>query len=130
MAMQPRAHPLLLCVDTEEIGLQIRKRMLETVGYKVLSARSTQQALKAFRQNNVDLVLLEHLVPGDIDCRSLIATMKSLKPEVPIAIYSADLQRPQNLQLADAFITKLVSVHELLRTLEKLLPRFSLPAAA
>ena len=52
---------------------------------------------------------------------ALAAKMKTLKPKIPLAIYSADRAETQDMRFADIFITKLVSVDELLRTIEILL---------
>ena len=54
----------ILCVDDNEQALSIRKVMLETRGYRVVACTSGQQALEAFRQGGVDLVLTDLLMPG------------------------------------------------------------------
>jgi hypothetical protein len=53
-----------------------------------------------------------------------------LKPEVPIAIYSADLEWPEDTRFADTFLTQLVTVDELLDAIETLLVRGPATAAA
>lgn len=89
----------------------------------MLTARSAHQALETFRENHVDLVLTEHVVPTCMDGPTLAATMKMLKPAVPVAVYSADLEWPEDMRFADAFVTKLVSVDELLYTIGRLLQK-------
>ena len=85
---------------------------------------SAHRALEIFRANPVDLVLTEHVLPAIIGGPALAATMKMLNPEVPVAVLSADLwEWPEDKRFADIFITKLVSVDELLREGEKLLPK-------
>jgi len=130
MNAQRRSRPVILCVDDHEIGLEVRKRVLERAGYRVLTSRSAHQALEIFRENHVDLVLTEHVVPTCTDGPTLAAAMKMLKPEVPIAVYSADLEWPEDTRFADTFLTKLVSVDELLDTIEKLLVKGPTTAAA
>jgi CheY-like chemotaxis protein len=116
--------PLILCVgnrDTES-ELELRREVLEAAGYRVLIAASAQQALALFRENRVALVLTEHIPPTTAGGPSFTATLKTLKPDVPIAIYSAEWSAwPEDMRFAAAFITKLVSVDELLNTIEKLL---------
>lgn len=116
--------PVILCVDDQETALQLRKRVLERAGYRVLTATSAHKALEVFRENHVDLVLTEHVVPRLLSAPTLAAAMKMLKPQVPIAMYSADLEvSPEDMRFADTFITKLVSVDELLCAIESLLAK-------
>jgi CheY-like chemotaxis protein len=112
----------ILCVDDHEIGLKVRKRVLEMAGYTVLIATRAHEALELFRTNHIDLVIAEHIAPAIVDGPTLAATMKMLKPEVPVAIFSADVQvSPEDRRFADAYITKLVPIDELLRLIRKLL---------
>jgi len=65
----------ILCVDDNEQALSIRKLMLETRGYRVLACSNGQQALDAFMQGGVDLVLSDLQMPGldgaELDADSL-----------------------------------------------------------
>jgi len=122
--MNASAHlrPLILCVDDKvsESQLDLFRRVLEIQGYEVLTATGAFAALEIFRKNQVDLVLTEHILV--MSGRTLAATMKRLKPDVPVAIYSADLaESPEDMRFADAFITKLVSIEELFSIIQKLL---------
>ena len=40
----------VLCVDDEKIGLRVRKIMLESRGYRVLTASNGPEGLRAFRR--------------------------------------------------------------------------------
>lgn len=53
---------------------------------------TAKNAHHAVGENHVDLVLTEHVAPARIDGPTLAVAMKTLKPEVPIAVYSADLE--------------------------------------
>ena len=117
--------PLILCVDDKvsESQLDLFAQVLEVSGYAALTATSGFEALEIFRRNQVDLVLTEHIRVAHAG-RTLAATMRTLKPAVPVAIYSADLlESPEDMRFADAFITKLVSIEELLSTILKLLQK-------
>jgi CheY-like chemotaxis protein len=117
-----RSRSVILCIDDQQTGLELRKRMLEKAGYSVLTAASAHRALETFRANHIDLVLTEHVLPTIVGGPTLAATMKMLKPEVPVAVLSADLwEWPDDRRFADVFITKLISVDELLRAIQKLL---------
>ena len=112
----------VLCVDDYGVGIELRKRMLEKMGFKVLVASTVSQALEIFRANHVDVVLTEYgelTIGGD---STLVATMKTLKPEVPVAILTAETSvPPEEMSIADAVIPKLVGPDELLQIIEKLL---------
>ncbi len=123
MNYQGRSRAVILNLDDRETALElnIRRRVLETAGYRVLSTTDAQKALEVFRDNHVDLVLTEQVAPA-LPGAFTLAAMKILKPEVPIAIYSADWEAsPEHMRFADIFITKLVSVDEFLNTIERLL---------
>jgi CheY-like chemotaxis protein len=124
--MQGLSRPVILCIDDREnkTALELFKRVLETSGYTAFTAGNAHEALEIFHNNPVDLVLTEHIVPTTNGGPPLSASMKRLKPDVPVAIYTADLaESPEEMQFADTFITKLVSIDELLSTIKKLLTR-------
>ena len=96
----------VLCVDDEKIGLRVRKIMLESRGYTVLTANSGPEGLKVFDENQVDLVLLDYFMP-DLNGGEVASEMRRRRPGVPIVFLSAYFSLPpEALELADAFITK------------------------
>jgi CheY-like chemotaxis protein len=107
----------VLCVDDDVAGLDLRKEMLEMHGYRVLTALSPKEALEVFDREEVDVVLTDHLLRGQTGT-SLAAEMKRRKPEVAVTIYSGVAQSPDDIEEADAFITKLVTPEELIAYLE------------
>jgi CheY-like chemotaxis protein len=54
----------ILSVDDEPGILFTRQKLLENAGYEVLSAADGEQALHFFAAHDVDLVLLDYLMPG------------------------------------------------------------------
>jgi len=124
---------VILCIDDTqtETELGLLKRVLETAGYCVLTTTSAHKALEIFHENHVDLVLTEQIRLTTTGVPSLAAKMKSLKPDVPVAIYSADWAAlPGETRFADIFLTKLVSIDELLCTIAELLDKHPTRAAA
>jgi CheY-like chemotaxis protein len=96
----------VLCVDDEAIGLRVRKIMLESHGFKVLTASSGQQGLTIFDDNTVDLVVLDYYMPG-MNGGDVAAEIRRRRPAVPIIFLSAYFSLPPAaLELANAFITK------------------------
>ena len=109
---------IVLCVDDEVEALDLRKAMLESHGYKVLTATNAEEALKIFDSTEVDVVLTDHLLTKGQTGTALAAEMRRRKPNVPIAIYSGVAQVPDDMDKADVFITKLVTPEELFAYLE------------
>ena len=97
---------LILCVDDEENQLAVRKLVLESKGYEVLTAASGRQALGLLRQHPVDLVLSDHLMPG-LTGAELARQIKAQKPELPVILISAVNEIPADAAYADLFMSKL-----------------------
>ena len=97
---------LILCVDDEENQLAVRKLVLESKGYAVLTAPSGQQALVLLAQHPVDLVLSDHLMPG-LTGAELARQIKAQKPELPVILISAVNEIPADAVYADLFMSKL-----------------------
>jgi CheY-like chemotaxis protein len=97
---------LILCVDDEENQLAVRKLVLESKGYAVLTAPSGQQALALLAQHSVDLVLSDHLMPG-LTGAELARQIKAQKPELPVILISAVNEVPADAAYADLFMSKL-----------------------
>jgi len=96
----------ILCVDDEEPGLKIRKILLETAGYRVLTALSGREGIKIFESDAIDAVILDYWMSG----MNGVATARELKrinPSVPIIILSAyGTLLDETLGVADVWIRK------------------------
>ena len=104
--MKATSSKLVLCVDDETIGLRVRKIMLESHGFRVLTANSGEQGITLFDDNPVDVVVLDYYMPG-LNGGDVAAVLRQRRPEVPIIFLSAYFSLPPDaLQLANAFITK------------------------
>jgi CheY-like chemotaxis protein len=101
--MRPRK--TILCVDDNEQALSVRKFMLETRGYRVLTAHTSADALEIFAAGNVDLVLSDLIMP-QMDGNELVRRMKSMAPEVPAIILSGSVKNFERASSADAFLPK------------------------
>lgn len=98
--------PFILCVDDEELGLQIRKAVLELAGYSVLTALNGPEGLDAFSQKPVDLVILDYSMPG-MHGGTVAAEMRSRRPGVPIILLSAYINLPTEVtRIVDCSILK------------------------
>jgi CheY-like chemotaxis protein len=111
----------VLCVDDEKIGLRVRRIMLESRGYQVLTASSGPEGLKVFDENHVDLVVLDYFMP-DLNGGEVASEIRRRRPGVPIVFLSAYFSLPpEALELADAFITKGDPPDVLIERIQKLL---------
>jgi two-component system, chemotaxis family, CheB/CheR fusion protein len=111
---------LILAVDDEKSGLYFRKLILEHAGYSVLSATTPDEALELFRSHPVDLVITDHLL-GRKTGSDMSRDMKLIKPGVPIVMLSGTRSMPEQLEHADAFLSKTEGPDELLGIVGNLL---------
>jgi two-component system response regulator CpxR len=100
-----RPKKTILCVDHNEQALSVRKFMLETRGYRVLTAISSAQALEIFREGGIDLVLSDLIMPL-MDGNELVRRMKELAPEIPAILISGSVKAFDRANRADAFLPK------------------------
>src|SRR5260370_14609833 len=119
--MVPESH-LVLCVDDELIGLQVRKILLERSGYRVLTAQDGLEGLEVFAKEPVEAVVLDYSMPG-MDGGEVAARMRQIKPQVPILLLSAYVGLPPDvISLVDLYMTKGEGPNLLLKKLGDLLP--------
>ena len=88
--------PVILCVDDEEVGLLVRRIMLERAGYKVLTAEGGLEAIALFADNSVDVVVLDYSMPG-MNGGDVADELKKRRPEVPIVLLSAYVNMPEDV---------------------------------
>lgn len=84
---------MILCVDDEPLGLQVRKMLLQHQGYEVLTAQNGPEGLALLMDNPVKLVVLDYAMPG-MNGDLVAAEMKRLKPAVKILLLSAYVDLP------------------------------------
>jgi CheY-like chemotaxis protein len=112
---------LVLCVDDEPIGLQVRKILLERAGYRVLTAEDGQVGLSLFNKQPVEVVVLDYSMPG-MDGGEVATRMRQIKPKVPILLLSAYVGLPSDVtSLVDLYMTKGEGPEKLLQRLGSLL---------
>ena len=113
----------ILCVDDNEQSLSIRKVMLETRGYRVVACNNGQDALAAFRQGGIDLVLSDLIMPG-LDGTELIERIKNEAPCLPAILFSGKIKVYEKDTRADVFLPKgMYAPAELLERIRVLLVR-------
>ncbi len=79
---------LILYIDDDDISLRVRKLLLASAGFNVVSANSGEDGLELFKINLIELVIADHFL-SDKTGTEIAKEMKELKPGVPILILSA-----------------------------------------
>ena len=113
---------LILCVDDEVVGLQVRKILLERAGYQVLTALDGMSGLEVFAAEPIQAVVLDYTMPG-MNGGEVANRMRQTKPEIPILLLSANIALPAEITaLVDVYMTKGEGAPVLLKNLSTLLP--------
>ena len=113
----------ILCVDSNEQQLSIRKVMLETRGYRVVACTAGPEALDIFKRGGIDLVLADLGLPG-VDGGQLIQSVKTFSPHTPAILLSSKVKTYDQETRADVFLPKGMSAPaELLERVRMLLVR-------
>jgi len=112
---------MILCIDDEPKGLQVRKMVLEHQGYSVLTATSGREGLRLFAANPVKAVVLDYAMP-EMDGCQVAAELRRLNPEIKILLLSAYPDLPQEvLDLVDGRVVKGTSPTAFLIELQQIL---------
>ncbi|MEX0817853.1 MAG: response regulator transcription factor [Gaiellales bacterium] len=122
----------ILLVEDEESVQKLLAFPLERDGFKVLQARDGEEAIDLFERNDVDLVVLDLMLPkvdGLEVCRRLRAG--SAVPIIMLTARDDELDKVLGLELgADDYITKPFSIREFRSRVRALLRRAQLGATA
>ena len=103
-----RPKKTILCVDGNETVLSVRTFLLETRGYRVLSARSSNEALELLERllpGSLDLILCDLVMP-QMDGNELVRRAKQLHPGLPAMIISGTVNSFDRALCADVFLPK------------------------
>ena len=118
----------ILVVDDEEHILELVRFNLEKSGYQVVTAETGSEAMELLKQQPVDLLILDLMLPDveGIDvCKQLRASdAHAALPIIMLTAKSEELDRILGLELgADDYLTKPFSVKELVARVKTLLRR-------
>ncbi len=117
----------ILIVDDVQESLELLKEVFETMGYVVLAARNGIEALEILKEENVDLIISDVLMPkmdGFQFCRE-VKKIRNLK-NTPFIFYTANYTDPEDEKFglglgADAYLIKPVDIQILLNIVENLI---------
>lgn len=119
---------LILIVDDEPRYLRLLQYNLESAGYRVISATTGDEAVRATASHSPGLVLLDLRLP-DLDGYEVCRRIRefSLMPIIMVTARAEDTDKVAGLRLgADDYITKPFSADELLARVEAVLRRSQL----
>jgi two-component system, OmpR family, response regulator len=121
----------ILLVDDEESIQTLLAYPLERDGHRVVQARDGEEALRRFAEEEVDLVVLDIMLPradGLEVCKRLRA--ESTVPIIMLTARDDELDKVLGLELgADDYITKPFSIREFRSRVRALLRRAATPPA-
>jgi two-component system cell cycle sensor histidine kinase/response regulator CckA len=118
----------VLLIDDEELVLDVGKDLLETMGYRVLSARDGQEAIEVYKKNQdkIDIIILDMIMPN-LSGGKVYDELKEINADVKILLssgYSIDGQASAILQRGcNGFIHKPFSINELSGKLREILEK-------
>lgn len=113
--------PTILCIDDQAEGLLVRKAMLESKGYTVLTAKDGPAGIKLVRTHHPDAVVLDSRMPG-MDGEQVALFLKENYPALPIILLSGWPNIPATLlAMVDGFVQKGEPVAVLLSALNAII---------
>ncbi len=118
----------ILAVDDEEHILELISFNLEANGYKVIKSETGEAALEEINKQNIDLVLLDYMLPG-IDGIEVLKKIRLSEthrnlPVIMLTAKSDEFSRVIGLEIgADDYISKPFSLNELMARIKAVLRR-------
>jgi DNA-binding response OmpR family regulator len=101
-----RPKATILSIDDDWKELIERKTLLESNGYQVLPATTSEEGLRLFLSHTIDAVIIDYQLPGT-DGALVAAYMKSVKAHIPILLVCAYGPLPEKkLRFVDKFLSK------------------------
>ncbi|MFQ6672426.1 MAG: response regulator [Candidatus Tectimicrobiota bacterium] len=106
----------ILVVDDEPSFCEVLRDLLEGNGYHVVEAHNGKEALKAYRRERPDVMLLDVLMPGRSGLRTF-RELRALDPEARVIMVSVLHEEALAKQAMDAgaidYIAKPINLNDL-----------------
>lgn len=106
-----RPKKILLYVSANEVNTSTMRFMLETNGYRVLTAAREEEAIDAFTFEEIALVLVEFSIPK-INGVQLIDRLKVISPHIPMILIADQKRLAGERGYANAVLPPTVSAAE------------------
>jgi CheY-like chemotaxis protein len=110
----------VLVIDDEPAVCHVIETVLSHQGYQVFCAEGADQALTLWHQHKtqLNLVISDIKLPGEISGFDLKSSMQAERPELPVILfcgYSLDMiENPESLRPGENFLSKPFSMKDLL----------------
>jgi DNA-binding NtrC family response regulator len=123
----PRSQTVLL-VDDEEVVLDVGTRMLQRIGFTVLSAGNGKEALRIYSENKdrIELVVLDMVMP-DMGGKVVFDRMKQLNSKVKVLLASGYSLNDEAAEImrngCDGFIQKPYNLRALTAKIDQILQK-------
>jgi CheY-like chemotaxis protein len=111
---------VILCADDEPTALTVRRLLLSTAGYTVLTASSVAGTLNLCSRNHVDLVITTPLL-AEGNGVELISEVKQLNPDVPVVLLTGLTEPPHGFQKANLILSRGMMPRDFLAAIAQLL---------
>lgn len=124
--MDNKLNPNILCVDDETTNLKLLASILKPQGYNIIQVTSGKKALETVIKENIDLILLDILMP-EIDGYEVCKTIKkdNIYGKIPIIMITSLDSTEDRVKAIEAgaedFISKPISQTEVLARVRMLL---------
>ncbi len=108
----------VLIIDDHPRFLQTLMWLLEAKGYRCVTASTSTEAERVFCQESVDVVIVDHGLPG-VDGLTLAGLLKAIR-RVPVLMLSGNPDLKPQAGAVDRFLLKPQSPEELLAAMQEL----------
>ncbi len=78
----------ILLVDDEAVFLEVMGSRIRSWGYEVIPISESREALTAIKENSVDAIVLDYLMP-DMDGIELLKKIRSMNTAIPVIMWTA-----------------------------------------
>jgi CheY-like chemotaxis protein len=117
----PFSKPVILLVEDDQIYLDLRRKVLEKDGYRVIGVTNSGDALDTLREAPICCAIADHMLQGSTGI-DLAVELKKIKPDVPIILFSGSM--PENLRNIDVYVNKGEPTSEFLKIVRNVVQRY------
>ena len=121
-----RGSETILFVDDEDMVIEVAEELLETLGYKVLTAGGGKEAIETYKKNKeqIDIVILDMVMP-DMSGGETYDKLKEINPDIKVLLASGYSIHGAATEILDrgcnGFIQKPAKTMELSQKLREIL---------
>ncbi|KAA3664062.1 MAG: response regulator [Chloroflexi bacterium] len=123
--MSENFHPTVLIIDDSAVMRDVTSDMLQLIDLNVLTAANGEEGVTVFRQNGVDLVLLDMNMPY-LDGAATYQALLEIDADVLVIVCTSDSKSKVKLRFGDlkmpSYLHKPFDTTVLLDTVQAMLP--------